>query len=478
MSTGTGHRKPRWTFRSFVMYVPILTTLMALILLSASVWLRVQGNSTRLHVLSTGPGHIFQEYNYSRKSPLKEAYTSDLQFMCPIEDPMPDIDQANCDFKARFYGDEKRFQTIGDQIIKKRANYLRTWYDKGCQHWDLDGVWAKRDRKIYYTFLLGGEMELLSIVLEEIYPVVDYIVIVECTQTWRGDRKPLFFPSRNSTFRKYMDKIHYFTYGFHQLEMGDRIKDCMEKDMVGSYRKGPEQCRWMRQWSARDYLAKMANEIEKGGLKERDVLVMADLDELLAREFLKAVKHCDVWPEHQEGKCARVGVETFPHRYYFGCTIAKSFGHPHPDMVIGRCLDVFGGEEIRRNFGDRKVYKPKPNNLVKTKIVGPGGWHMHSFLSSTQVFWKQFSRAGPGRDVWTKNDTKQIEMINRRRESCRDGDQFFTMNARACQPIPHLIKDNPKVWKHYLEYVDDGELPDYFNTEPHFRKTLLDKLNS
>mmetsp|Transcript_2351 Transcript_2351/g.3349 ORF Transcript_2351/g.3349 Transcript_2351/m.3349 type:complete len:502 (-) Transcript_2351:123-1628(-) len=389
----------------------------------------------------------------------------------PYDENPDDPNKLKCDFNAKFYEANSKYQSGGERVIRFRNSKMSKWYQPGCEQWGLTGEYKKRsDRKIYYGFAFGGEIEVLTVLLEEIYSVVDYIIILEGTMTWRGEPKPLFFPPHNMThFGKYMDKIRYIPYAFDDDIVGKRIDRCKYEDPVGLYGKGPFTCRWMRQWGARDYIA-----LE--GAKDigpNDVFIITDLDEILAREFVKATSHCDIWPEPEyKEKCSRVGIHVFGHRYHFGCTVAKNYGHFHPDLVLGRCLKQYGGEEVRRGYGDRKKYAPKPAGLLEPKYVGPGGWHLHSFLSSAQVAWKWFSRSGQAKSSWTLKD---LNTINARREHCHDGPSFFSFDVRSCEPIPHLVRENPKAWRHYLGYVDDSELPDPFGVEKHFRKVLVTK---
>ena len=51
-------------------------------------------------------------------------------------------------------------------------------------------------------------------------------------------------------------------------------------------------------------------------IQPQDVFVVADLDELLSREFLAALKHCEVHPgmEQPGGQCSKVVALTFGHK--------------------------------------------------------------------------------------------------------------------------------------------------------------------
>mmetsp|Transcript_39489 Transcript_39489/g.64269 ORF Transcript_39489/g.64269 Transcript_39489/m.64269 type:complete len:112 (+) Transcript_39489:142-477(+) len=95
---------------------------------------------------------------------------------------------------------------------------------------------------------------------------------------------------------------------------------------------------------------------------------------------------------------------------------------------------------------------------------------MHSFLSASQIAWKWFSRSGAAKASWSVNDLAQIES---QRRDCNDDKNFFTIDARACEPIPHIIRENPQKWAHFLRYVNDGELRDEFNVERNYRQKLM-----
>ena len=77
-------------------------------------------------------------------------------------------------------------------------------HDKSCQRWKLGGEWSPRNRKIYYAFLVDNELALLTILLEEIYDVVDHIILQEADMSWRYQKKPKFFTKfKESHFKRY-----------------------------------------------------------------------------------------------------------------------------------------------------------------------------------------------------------------------------------------------------------------------------------
>eukprot|EP00959_Pyramimonas_sp_CCMP1952_P396844 8314960-Pyramimonas_sp.AAC.1 len=66
-----------------------------------------------------------------------------------------------------------------------------------------------------------------------------------------------------------------------------------------------------------------------------------------------ALKNCDVHREMETpgGKCTKINLLTFGHKYNLECTAARPAGHFHPDMTLGKCMKFIGGEEIRSFYG-------------------------------------------------------------------------------------------------------------------------------
>jgi beta-1,4-mannosyl-glycoprotein beta-1,4-N-acetylglucosaminyltransferase len=65
------------------------------------------------------------------------------------------------------------------------------------------------DAKIFYCFMFCNEYELLKMQLEELYDSVDYFVIAESCETFRGTSKPYNFKDHEYLYEKYLKKIIY-----------------------------------------------------------------------------------------------------------------------------------------------------------------------------------------------------------------------------------------------------------------------------
>ncbi len=63
--------------------------------------------------------------------------------------------------------------------------------------------------KIYDCFTFFNELDLLEIRLEELYPYVDYFVLVEANKTFSGKEKRFYFEKNKEKFEKWLNKIIY-----------------------------------------------------------------------------------------------------------------------------------------------------------------------------------------------------------------------------------------------------------------------------
>ena len=74
--------------------------------------------------------------------------------------------------------------------------------------------------KVYDCFTFFNEFELLKMRFEELNDSVDYFVLVECTETHRGDPKNLYFSDNKHLFEKYLPKIIHVVVNERHPEMG------------------------------------------------------------------------------------------------------------------------------------------------------------------------------------------------------------------------------------------------------------------
>lgn len=109
---------------------------------------------------------------------------------------------------------------------------------------------------IYDCFTFFNELELLRIRLNELADVVDKFVICECTTTFTGKPKPLWFDENKEQFAKWADKI------VHVI------------DTTEPYMEDP----WVNERRQRDVMQRAL--FEREDVKPDDIIVLSDVDEI------------------------------------------------------------------------------------------------------------------------------------------------------------------------------------------------------
>lgn len=98
-----------------------------------------------------------------------------------------------------------------------------------------------------------------------------------------------------------------------------------------------------------------------------------------------------------------------------------------------RCVDQYSVEELRLSWGDLDPAKPAyyqrvlkrrmppvnrlPPGFLPSQVVGPVGWHLHSFASTAHVLYKLFTRAGR---YSTHLDADMDQMALDKRKECAE----------------------------------------------------------
>lgn len=155
----------------------------------------------------------------------------------------------------------------------------RTWLSEGLIK-DY-----RKNIKIYDLCYFFNELDLLELRLNMLDPYVDYFVIVECTETFSGDKKPLNFLLNKDRYKKWEHKIIYYVIDdmpYDTDELRKRSKDAQlsptKKEIVETALKSPfvdKDRHWIREF----YLKESAKNALTG-LKDDDVVYICDLDEI------------------------------------------------------------------------------------------------------------------------------------------------------------------------------------------------------
>ena len=138
--------------------------------------------------------------------------------------------------------------------------------------------------KIFDSFRFFNELEILEIRFNLLYDVVDHFVITECPYTTMGDEKPLYYLENKDRFSKFNDKV------IHDVmdEIPTDFSSFVEKQKLHTaYGDIDPNCgqryidiplKYQRDMYARNYTG---FSIEKAGVKDDDMVITSDADEII-----------------------------------------------------------------------------------------------------------------------------------------------------------------------------------------------------
>jgi len=138
--------------------------------------------------------------------------------------------------------------------------------------------------KIFDSFRFFNELEILEIRFNLLYDVVDHFVITECPYTTMGDEKPLYYLENKDRFSKFNDKV------IHDVmdEIPSDFSSFVEKQKFHTaYGDIDPNCgqryidipvKYQRDMYARNYTG---FSIEKAGVKDDDMVITSDADEII-----------------------------------------------------------------------------------------------------------------------------------------------------------------------------------------------------
>ena len=124
-------------------------------------------------------------------------------------------------------------------------------------------------RKVFDTFTFYNEFDMLEFRLMELDSVVDKFIISESTLTFSGNKKPLYFEENKHRFKKYLHKIHHVVV--------DDSPQGFTRDKT-----------WEREYHQRNSIANSLNYL---GLKEEDIIIHGDVDEIPDVNIIKKWKN-------------------------------------------------------------------------------------------------------------------------------------------------------------------------------------------
>lgn len=142
--------------------------------------------------------------------------------------------------------------------------------------------------KVYDVFTFFNELDMLELRLEMLNDYVDKFVIVECVETFSGNKKPLYYDENKDRFKKYHHKIfHHVTHNppksFKDLQeriLSKETDDFTKKVCINALTTSnvpPGELHWLKEFYQKEFI-RLA--IKNAGAEENDLCFVGDLDEI------------------------------------------------------------------------------------------------------------------------------------------------------------------------------------------------------
>lgn len=195
--------------------------------------------------------------------------------------------------------------------------------------------WKIREKnvKVYDAVIFSIELDLLEIRLRELYDVVDKFIILESDLTFTGYEKPLVLTNYLNSIR---EEDNLFSFAKDKMVVGTLTGWKMKSGEGPFYYENK-----MR--------SHMDNLIRTEGIKDGDILIMSDVDEIPRSTVLEVYKKCQGMPD----------IVHLQMTYF-----TYSFGFRFPDPSWRPAIHIFNQLSTHYSHGRR-------SNL----LLADAGWH-------------------------------------------------------------------------------------------------------
>lgn len=264
-----------------------------------------------------------------------------------------------------------------------------------------------REPKVFLFNTFLDEVDFLLMKLDEVFPVIDWFVIVQGTHTFQGDPNPVFHSSRkaveeNKEFDRYRSKII-----FH-------VHTCIPSRMDNG--KVNRSSVWGCEFAARI----APYDAVKHLLQPQDVIVQTDADEIPRREALQLLKRCYIPPV----RFPIVFVTTL-YFYRFGTEVPW---HYHWEAISATLFDP---EDIATSF---------QRTRSGSVFLHHAGWHCSWCMTPTEMQRKLSSFSHSEYNTPAINNVTFIQQA-----VCNDREMFGEQRAFHRQPLMDYATELPSV---------------------------------
>lgn len=230
----------------------------------------------------------------------------------------------------------------------------------------------KRNRRIFAGMpIADDDWDVLAIQAVENYGLFEVVVFSESNTTHTGTYRPLRFPEGSDNWCRLKGLFGPPT---------NVIVDYFLESFPGVGTRQRESCH-------RNTLNAALN---KAGLQREDVVLVSDTDEVVSRDFMWAVKTCEI-PELEDLACAKPKIVTAAMGFELTPECIPYNNGFHPDFISGNCWEGVGDptdrvvplRDVRREFGRREpgfgMYPPiKERIYYYESVIARGRYPLFS----------------------------------------------------------------------------------------------------
>lgn len=313
-----------------------------------------------------------------------------------------------------------------NEAEKDRIRQRSTEYALGCSWRNRAKLWEQllnleqvpttmsltntNNIKVIDCFLFYNEIDLLNYRLHLLNEVVDYFVIVESTHTFVGKDKPLFFQENKHLFETFMNKIVHIIVDDFPYKQGI-INNIGHQDV------------WKNEFFQRNAISRGIDKLNtEQVLMEKDILVIADLDEIPDPNTLRKIKT-------REMKVDFHGLEM--DLYYYTLNNRMNEKWYKTKLISYKTYQALGKscEEIRG---------------TSCQHIAHGGWHLSYFGDK---YFIQNKIANFSHQELNKSEFTDLDKIEERKRNNKDlYDRNINITKIQVQQNTYL----PPEYEHYL----------------------------
>ncbi|KAI0596224.1 glycosyl transferase family 17 protein [Biscogniauxia sp. FL1348] len=277
-------------------------------------------------------------------------------------------------------------------------------------------------RKVYDLIMVNTELDWLEIRLNGSYQHVDYFVIVESRKTFTNHDKPLVIQENLDKFAPYRDKIIY-----HQLEIPEGFH---------SDRANPSWA-WEDLQRNAMYDQVLPRLTGEQAPNYGDVIIVADVDELVRPETLVILKACN-FPR-------RLTLRS--HFYYYSFQyMHKGTQWAHPQATYYQGWRTILPVNLRNSDGGlQPLIRLEKGNLWSA------GWHCSTCFSTIdEVLTKlsSFSHIWLNQEAYRDPDRIADRVRNGKDLWDREGEEYERIEDN--KDIPMLLLEEPEKFPYLL----------------------------